>query len=333
MPPIPDGEPPLEEGPLEGGGDGGEALFDGVFRYAKMAREKASGQKYRSGRPLKPVHLKPPFSQRTPNSGDLDVLAKGATEFILELVRRFPRRARDQELLKWFSSAHRLGRAIDALKLWRFLMQAPMGHPLDAVGESLWKGVKATRTQHLRGGRWAILAVFGGPNLLSVWYPELLEEFRRLGWPSGDFRDFLDMLWRYPPAWGQSDWSSIATDPVDDLGGWPIPRDIAKSVDAPNPDYTSAYEFLALVIGTPGLLSSDKVGRRTVAMLVFAAAHLTVRSTPVLASAYFGDRLAHAALSHAANVALVWLGEQFPTRIFPGPVEDLIRGASELVYA
>jgi hypothetical protein len=74
----------------------------------------------------------------------------------------------------------------------------------------------------------------------------------------------------------------------------------------------------------------------TAAVLVlYAAAHLTVETTPSLAPSLvtWADDLANKALGEVARLALAWIAEQFPSKIFPATVEELIRNTSLLAYA
>jgi hypothetical protein len=47
----------------------------------------------------------------------------------------------------------------------------------------------------------------------------------------------------------------------------------------------------------------------------------------------WADDLANKALAEVVRMALAWIAEQFPNKIFPADVEELIQNTSSLVYA
>lgn len=126
---------------------------------------------------------------------------------------------------------------------------------------------------------------------------------------------------------------------VDDLAHLPLPLEIGRYIGASKHDEPSAHDLLCAVVGSPSLLDSPSPSdgnlvKRTAAITVFAAVQICEAATPVLRVGFpFRDGLADASLSDATRIGLTWLGQQFPSRVFPKAIEDLIEKTSILKYA
>jgi hypothetical protein len=338
VPPRPEGEPkggePLEPERILGteGGEG-KTILDTLLKDADVLEREAGLLKYKKDVPFETRRFKPSFS--TPGHAPADgknILTVGALELILELIRRFPVKGSDEQIMFWWDSAERLGRAVAAIGLWPTLLESPARSILGVAGKNLREDLPETLAQDLEplwywgDDSWTIFALLGQcGNIGWGCHPRHMEEFlyalRRNGWVSTGAHE-------------------RRTDPVDDLASWPLSRDMASLVGGPPSASASLHDLLCAVIGSPSVLISNpqsKSGtglrKRAGAIVVFAAMHICEAATPVLKPTPFPSLLSQAALARAVNTALAWLAEQFPSRVFPEPVENLIRDTSALQYA
>jgi len=277
------------------------------------------------------------FEISFPSQGSKDsaaqILAAGAGEIVLELLRRFPLTGDDEPTLTWFGSAHRLGRAITALGLWQTLSMVPWGPTLrrsvDDLSNRLQRpmrdklGFVFDWAAHQSGFDLAVVQalLLQYPMSFFAWYPRAFEELLYR------MREFTF------PALTNS--ISPATDPIDDLACWPVSKPLAHLAGAPVDVKTSVHDLLCLVIGSPDVLyeSHPAIADHAAALSIFAAAHIANAPNPVPALGLMGPEFGDTALNQITNVAARWLASQFPRYIFPRPIENILRAASRLAYA
>jgi hypothetical protein len=316
---------------------GGEGALASVTDFAKFASTQADHLKFKSGEPFDIFAFKNLDQYRTPPpaaDNDVFVLASGAVEIVLELLRRFPLYGSDEDLLRWFGCALRLGQAIGRLGLWRAILHDPWFPVINKAGLAL-------QARSLQSPPpWNAPSKFG-PVFRTFFDGALLVQSLLCGWPSPDrypeheMREFISRTirhGRFSEWWGPR---YPRTDPIDDLAGWPVPLFLAVFAGSNDGTRTGAYDLLCGILGSPNGLAKGNFSfaRRAAAVVIFAATHVTSSANPVTAIGLPMDDLANAALSHATRAGLAWLIEQFPTRVFPGPIEELIKGASVVQYA
>lgn len=272
------------------------------------------------------------FAERGTNASAAKILTAGAVEIVLEMLRRFPLRGKDEDILTWFGSAARLGRAITALGLWGELSAKPWGPVLDLAGEGLRKRLPSPMHRKLsnifystRGSGLGLVEALLLQNFFAGWHPYEVKEF------------LYRMRHRMRPFSFPASMTSTApaTDPIDDLACWPVTKQLALLAGAPVAARASVYDLLCLVISAPDVLHEGQpaIAERATALSIFAAAHITAAPNAVPALGLMATELGNAALNRVTNVAARWLADQFPKYIFPRPIEDLIRTASKLAYA
>jgi hypothetical protein len=327
VPQIPGGAPE-RGGPLPVFDFEGEGVLGGMLQYAQLIAKMTHSVDYKPGEPYASTFHKVPLNY-PPGRSDSQALAFGAVEIILELVDRFPVMGSDEELLKWFASAERLGHAISKMRLWRPLAAKPWHGMLDDAGLELGKRISdpvltklGPVAQNIRAsGEGKLLVVFllaRTSDLPVYWYRKLTDFF------FNSMSDWSPFITRY----------RSETDPVDDLANWPLSRSTTSFVGAAERNRASVYDLFSAVLGSPGVLAKgDDAARRAAALVVFAATHIATFANPVVALGPTSGELADAALSESVRTALDWLAEQFPARVFPAQIEALIASASALRYA
>jgi hypothetical protein len=333
VPQIPGGAPEGETFPdFDPEVLGGESALSGMLNDAQIALKEAHSlsNKFQFGEPFETSQFQKTFQNYPPGRGHTQALALGAMEIILALVHRFPAKGSNEELLKWLASANRLGQAIAKTGLWRPLLDKPWSALLNDAGFKLSQRMTLPVQERL-DRVFDVIRKFGdGAHLImflltrssnfqfyrGYGLEEFIYQFRLRGW-----FPFIT-------------WDGQQTDPVDDLATWPLSQSTAGFTGTGDRNRASAYDLLSAVLGSPDVLAKGNsvAALRAAALVVLAATHITTTANPVV----FGpisDDLAEAASSDGVQIALDWLVEQFPTRIFPAQVEALIEGASALRYA
>jgi hypothetical protein len=332
------GIPPTPEGTPGGFLPGGEereghltedqGVLKGLLHDAESFSSISNSLKFKATETFDAHFFEASFAQQVTSTTAAQSLAAGVVEIALELLRRFPLSGSDDRIITWFDSAARLGRAITTLGLWRALFAHPWRPELRRAGEDLW--ARMPNSMHDKLGDYFDFARHGG-SYLAIVEALLLQNYSFAGWHPRDF-EYWRRRFPFSPYGG-----SIApeTDPIDDLASWPVSKSLALLAGAPVPAGASVYDILCLIIGSPNVLHRGQpaLAERAAALSIFAAAHITATANPVPAFSLMNTELGNAALNRIAGVAARWLANQFPKYVFPRPVEDAIRGASELVYA
>jgi hypothetical protein len=336
--------PEGEKLPLEGEGRG-RGLIQRMLKDSGNARLVATSLKFHPGHTIETPDFLPSFgTPGTVAASDEFVLARGAAELVAELLRRCPIKGPDDKLMGWFGSAQRLGRSISKLGLWHQLMSDPLGSNLGQMAETVLQNLhqSAFFSSHFKdavdaarqrfGARRLLPLLFCGFGISPLWGidpatldDEILISVRRISsWPLlGSLTD------------------TRISDPVDDLARWPVPAVVGEFVGRDD-DALGLYNVLGAIVASPDVLADGaaKPASRpaveiAITLVVFAAAHLTVEATPSLAPnlVAWADDMANKALADVVQTALAWLADQYPNKIFPNAVEELIRSTSLLAYA
>jgi hypothetical protein len=319
VPPRPEGpEPPRPEGgPARETGDVGaygEDLTGPIIRNISQFNLTSSKLRYDRDEGMEVQNFSATFSTNVQSIGKSNLLAKGAYEMLRELLNRFPISGAKDQTLNWRACAVRLGRAIHDLDLWPQLLAE---FPIDALGRRP-SGRKTVldlnenwynRIDHMskvlyeleRSGNYNLLALLGGLK-----YP-----FPR-GWLFEQFYCTRDEV----------------TDPVDDLASWPINEDLEYLVHAQKDYRRSMFDLLNASLGSPNSFTKDPKtqGERAIALIIFAAAHLTKGGESRLG----GDE---ASIELITLRALKWIADQFPRVIYPTVIEEIIASASNTINA
>jgi hypothetical protein len=334
---------PDGELPLEGEGGRGHGLIEKLLTDSADARSAATSLKFDPGKTIGVQDFRPYIG--TPGvvaAGDEFILVRGAAELIAELLRRCPVKGPDDDLVGWFGSAQRLGRSINKLGLWHQLMSGPLGSNLTHMASTVLKGLDQSaffsypfknaiyEAHHRFGARGLLPLLFWGFNTSSLWGidPGALE-----------YEYLIRRGWLWPLGGSLTD--TRISDPVDDLAQWPVPARVEQFVRRDG-DGTRLYHLLCAIAASPNVLADGTVkpGSRRAAeiaiiLVIFAAAHLTAEADSSLAPslAAWADDMANKALAEVLQRALAWTADQYPNKIFPDEVEDLIRSTSGLAYA
>jgi hypothetical protein len=332
---------PEGESPLAGEGGHRHGLIQQLLKDPADARLAATKLKFHPGETIETEDFHPSIGTLgTVATGDEFVLARGAAELIAELLRRCPVTGPDDNLMGWFGSAQRLGRSINKLGLWHQLMSNPLGSTLGQIADTVLQGllrnaffsspfkdaIDAARQRF--GARGLLPLLFCGFGISPLWGVD----------PAAlDFDNLISIrrIWPWPLLGSLTDTRN--SDPVDDLAQWPIPSMVEQFVGRKD-DSLRLYNLLCAVVASPDVLADGaaKPAAEIASVLVlFAAAHLTVEATPSLAPglvAWAGD-MANKALADVVQRALAWIADQYPSKIFPNDVEELIRSTSRLAYA
>jgi hypothetical protein len=337
----PEGGLPLEaELPREGEGSRGRELIKKMLNDSANARSAASYLKFHPGETIDTQDFHSLIgTPGTVAAGDAFVLARAAAELIAELLRRCPVTGPDDKLVRWFGSAQRLGRSINKLGLWHQLVSDRLGSNLARMADNILKRLNrsgfllskdAIYAAQRSGGKGLLPLLFCGGGMFPPWeiHPAELEYLIRTA-----------RSWPWPLLGSLAD-TRIA-DPVDDLAQWPLPGMVEQFVGR-NGDALGLYNLFCAVVASPDVLANgaaDPASRRAaeiaIVLVLFAAAHLVAEAAPSLAPSLVGwaDEMANKALADVVQRALAWMADQYPNKIFPAEVEELIRSTSRLAYA
>jgi hypothetical protein len=314
-PPLrPEGGPDLPgAGGLDGPdhGIGASKIKEAARRASKTAAELELRFKADEPLPVEPASM----DEIGPSlPGGLRGLADGAAELVLEFLRRYPLRSGVHETLAWGEGARRLGNGISRLGLWPSILDGPRA----LIMEQAVRQIKD---------------VWEGPPWLGYRVPILFRSAPWLGLSPDDFRDLpcnLRYYWSIHPA-GEALRSD--GDPVDDLGAWPLPMEIARLVGSGRPDVT-AYHLLSAVSGAPTKLlqsGNEQTALRASTILLFSASHILGEANPISDSHPWVQPQVHSAsLDELAALSLNWMFRQWPSLIFPRRIEDLIGSTAGL---
>jgi hypothetical protein len=271
-------------------------------------------------------------------AGDEFVLARGAAELIAELLRRCPVTGPDDKLMGWFGSAQRLGRSINKLGLWHQLISDPLGSNLGRAADMALQGLHRSFSSPFKDAIDATRQKFGARGLLPLLFCGFgISPLWGIN-PAVDYNYLINIrrIWPWPLLGSLTD--TRISDPVDDLAQWPIPAMVEQFVGRDD-DALRLYNLLCAVVASPEVLADRAAKRRAaemaITLVLFAAAHLAVEAAPSLAPSLlaWADDMANKALLDVARAALAWIADQYPTKIFPDDVEELIRSTSRLAYA
>ena len=299
-PPTPDGPPP--EVPEGGLGIEEEGVFQHpVIMAARAAADVAAKLSYEAGSPVK-THNFQIGSDEAETIAKTTALVDGATEMLLELLRRFPTRLDDSAIETWSRSAQSVGGTITQLELWADIVGGPYGDRLDRLVRSM-----LPRTEELSDVADVLPVLFGATSIDQIVY------FRHRPYSAANWTRWKD------------------GDPVDDLARWPLPNDL-KVLAINNQDYPSVFSLMCAINANPTILSSTYPvpAVRAWSILLFAAAHLLAESRQSMRRSWLLPEAISGARRSLTQAAGNWLFQQWPKTLFPAPVELAIREASTL---
>lgn len=336
---------PEGEHPLEGEDGRGRGLLGKMLKDSANARLAATSLKFHAGEMFDTRDFHASVgAPGTAVAGDEFVLARGAAELIAELLRRCPVTGPDDKLMGWFGSAQRLGRSINKLGLWHQIMADPLASNLGRIADTVLQALHASaffsfpfkeaiEAARQRFGAHGLLPLlFCGFAISPLWGidPAALNY---------EYLISIRRIWPWPLLGSLTD--TRISDPVDDLAQWPIPAMVEQFVGR-DADALRLYNLLCAVIASPDVLAdgaADPGSRRAaeiaIILVLFAAAHLAVEAAPSLAPnlVAWANDMANKALADVVLTALAWLADQYPNKIFPDEVEEVIRSTSRLAYA
>jgi hypothetical protein len=337
--PTPDVLDPEGERPLEGDDGRGRGLIQKLLKDSGNARLAATNLKFHPGETIETRDFDSSISAPGAVATDDEfVLARGAAELIAELLRRCPVKGPDEKLMGWFGSVQRLGRSISKLGLWHQLISDPLGSNLGRMADRVLQGlhqsgfftfprkdaIESARQQF--GAQQRLLPLlFCGFGFID---PAILDHYLYL----------KEFFWPWPLLGALAD--TRISDPVDDLAKWPIPANVEQFVG--RNDDLRLYNLLCAVVASPDVIADNAAEpaprrdtERAITLVLFAAAHLAIEAAPSLAPSLvtWGDDVANKALADVVQTALAWIADQYPNKIFPDDVEELIRSTSRLAYA
>jgi hypothetical protein len=331
---------PEGERPLEGEGGRGHGLIQYMLKDPGNARLAATNLKFHPGETIETQDFHPSISTPgTVEAGDEFVLARGAAELIAELLRRCPVTGPDDKLMGWFGSAQRLGRSINKLGLWHQLISDPLGSNLGRMADMVLRGLHRSFSSPFKDAIDAARQQFDARGLLPLLFCGFgISPLWGIDPAALDYNYLISSrrIWPWPLLGSLTD--TRISDPVDDLAQWPIPAMVEQFVGRDD-DALRLYNLLCAVVASPEVLADGAAKRRAAEMAImlvlFAAAHLAVEAAPSLAPSLlaWADDMANKALVDVAQTALAWIADQYPTKIFPDDVEELIRSTSRLAYA
>jgi hypothetical protein len=258
-----------------------------------------------------------------PSPGPL--FADAAALLACELLDRWPRSTGDSDSALWWSSLLALGRAVHRFTLWREMAQGRSGAMLAKAGTRIlnnrpdlfFKPRIAAYLMRQKADFHEGLAV-SFMLLAGASDPRLHYEIKRMiENPSSD-----------PGPWFLAS-AAGETDRFEDLGRWPLPRELHALMRLPGEDMSLA-DFLCFATAAP--LSVAQWKPEVAGLLLFAAAHLNAEQ--IQRWNFLGaTRIEQAWRRDLARRALTWLAGQFPQRAFPKQLEAMIGQAPELRYA
>ncbi|HCQ53246.1 MAG TPA: hypothetical protein DIV82_03800 [Brevundimonas diminuta] len=116
-------------------------------------------------------------------------------------------------------------------------------------------------------------------------------------------------------------------DPLDDLEDWPLSASVAKISGLTGPDATVLGLMGAISASPQMLVHADQAAvREAAAIFLFGAAYIVSWTGEHRRGALRSDPgYRRALLAGASN----WISEQWPQRLFPGALEDMIRAAGQ----
>lgn len=315
-----DGPPPSPDEPPPGIPPGGIGIVEAelgehpvlsaVRRLANMAADLG----FQAGTPTKTLHLNLDGRTAERVATTSSVLVDGATETVLELLRRFPLHLDQAALDHWLRSAQTVGAAISRLDLWGDILD---GHYAKYFDHLLPNIIPATRDMPVRELRYLLPLLFASDQ--ASWY------FR-----THDLA-YLRYLYRHGVYFRQNSAWCEAGDPVDHLSMWPLPKEIRTMVHSSQSD-PSAFALTCAVNANPIILAETSLmqAKRAWSIMHFAAAYLWSESQPPPRSSWLlseGQRGVRQSLMRESGN---WLLQQWPKLIFPKPVELAIRAAMEI---
>ncbi len=241
-------------------------------------------------------------------------LATGAAELLVALLSVCPMRGDAQSRRAWLRRSQPLTRAISDLGLWRMLSDGPDRAWLDAEAMRL---AQSLRPRPEVDRRFLPVMLELGPWGLERWYDSDLD------WLIYGPRILA------PALWGSGRRSA---DPLDSLAEWPLPQDVADLVGLGRDDAT-AFHLVSLLSASPAKLASPgsfQAAHAAAAILVFSVAHILAE--PQLGGALDLTVEPDRAIE-SVGASLEWIRRQWPSLLFPAPLEAAIEAAGKRVAA
>ena len=304
-PPAPD--EPTPEVPEGGLGIAEEEVFQHpVVMAAKAAASAAANLAFEAGWPVKTQSLEIGGTEAETIAKTTSPLVDGATEVLLELLRRFPAKLELDAIETWSRSAQSLGGAITRLELWEDIMGGPYGGQLERLVRTM-----LPQAGEIPPNRNALPALFGATSI------EHISLFR-------DGSYYYDLMASNWTRWNDGD-------PIDQIALWPLPTDI-KPLAISNQDDPSAFGLMCAINANPAILADrfPLPAVRAWSILHFAAAHLLAESQPPLRGSWLLPMTTNGAREAITRLSGTWLFQQWPKIVFPQPVELAIQEASAL---
>lgn len=313
--PGPDGEPPVEDPGEWRSREGGEGSRV-VLEVAGLAASLATLMKMETGRPVPTAELKVARTRDRDGRGDGgEALANGAAELLVEFLRRYPWKASSRARVRWMEGAYRLGMAVSELGLWPVVLSGPFESAFNEFGSAI--GSKSGR-----GGRWPsdayLVPMLFGVSPWDFW------------WAPDHVRERLFFMYRsYGYSMSAKSHGSNG-DPLDNLGSWPLPRDVANLVGSAQTDAT-ALNLVSAVSATPAKLAVlGNVPVRAAEILLFSVSHVLAESVSPSVGSWLENDAIRNSWAEMTMQSLDWLASQFPSLVFPTAVETLISDAAAL---
>jgi hypothetical protein len=308
-------------------------MFDKIRNAVDKASSRSSKApgKDDNGMPIAPAPTADTGLPDAPHAAVVvdKLLVHAAIELAAELISRCPK-GRPQDLPIWLESLFSLRAAFARLGLWQDLATVVPDKSLAAAGKSIlddrlddifgpYRRMLLTtgpRDRDIQGGILATLILAGWTDDDDV--EDFLFRFVR---NDGPWLPPSNLLGRVRP------WHEPG-DRYEDLGRWPISKDVCRQVGLTEKVSTLA-DLLCLGTGAP--LKLGHGDRTTMALLLFAAMHIVCERSPAPRWERF-TRLTHAWRSALAARALDWLARQLPAGAFPPEIEALFPQAAERQY-
>ena len=291
-----------------------------VIRLAQDASEGSNALSFQAGEPAPTYTLEVGTDWAARGSVDgRHALANGASELVLEFLRRLPKSGRGTaaDMARWCEGAGRLGAAIAILDLWPPILFGPRRDGFERITKQIYGNLG------LASGETRLILPFlfagYGINAAASAYGMAMH---------------YTMVMRYLPQPAPS-LHLRPGDPVDSLASWPVPDYVALLVDSAQRDVSTLHLLSAASASPLKLAGFRPVHYRAADILLFCVAHLLATAEPVgTNSAFAGDDDVRDAMhSNLARRTLEWVRDQFPRLIFPGQLEQLIADAAKLGHA
>jgi hypothetical protein len=127
--------------------------------------------------------------------------------------------------------------------------------------------------------------------------------------------------------------SHTASDPLDDLGRWPLPVGVSRTLSL-DPTIANARDLLCKVVSNPTLLlHGDNLRENVASILLLCALHIVSANDHLSLLGRHGSPLSDVQHSDLIQQALVWLSRQMPRHVFTDDLEAVIQGMDNCRYA